>query len=344
MLDFVSSQIDYVSFVKGLLFLFFSAACLLYHARERLFPFFYPLVWFGVLQAIFVWSHQLSFIFADEVPDGHHYAHIIELISYIGLLLVWPGFILNNRPLVVFGTWIALLGFGGLLVFIGHLELFEFYARLTIALGSFVAILTIFRYRVRAKIRLPGFFAILVLLGTTAIIQSVDYGHGSSLDNDSLLTAIHLSVVCAATLVIWLDIVLYIDSSDEDLLPAHQLARSHRIRYSLWLGISLTLILFAGWHGLETLEDNTIASVKSRTQAATEVLSNQIRDDIARADLAASILARSTNIRDVFTNPQGSHTEVRLILNELSLVLDSSVAFLMRPRGGPAPGRSERAW
>ena len=95
----------------------------------------------------------------------------------------------------------------------------------------------------------------------------------------------------------------------------------------------MLLVVVVGWHGVQILSAGAVASVKTRTQSAAEILSNQIRDEIARADLAANILAKSNTVPAVFTKPGDEHREVKVILDQLSSVLESSVAFLMRPDG-----------
>ncbi|WP_207061175.1 sensor domain-containing diguanylate cyclase [Motiliproteus sp. SC1-56] len=337
MLDFFHGQMDYLSFIKGLLFLFFSGGCLLYHSKDRLNPFLFPLVWFGLFQALLAWSHYLVHFYGADARDVHHYSHSIELLSYLCLLAILPGFLLRGRRFALASTWVLMVGFGLLLSVVGHSEIFNFYLELVLVLASTLAVTAIFRYRSDSRIRTPSYIAITILLISTALFQSlIGPPLGSLLSAEKgaqLLDIVHAVVVCIVALVVWLDIVFYVEEGDPALRPAREVARDHRVKYGVWLGISLLLVLFAGWYGVQVLGENAIDSVKGRTQAATEILSNQIRDEIARADLAANILAKSINVPEVFTSPEQSHSEVKLILDQMSSVLESSVAFLMRTDG-----------
>jgi diguanylate cyclase (GGDEF)-like protein len=338
MLNFFLTQIDYLDFIKGLFFMFFGGACLLYHAKERLNPFLFPLVLYSFFQALLSWSHHLVHAFVANVHDVHHYAHAAQLLSYISLLVIWPSFLLRGRKAATAYTWLSMLGFGGVLIILGHSQAFEIFSSLTMVLATILSIVAILRYRKHSGIRAPSFTSISVLIAATAFLQS---GYSSlaveiltdAEQVETLVALAHTLVVLATAVIVWLDIILYTEDGEAQFLPARLVARSHRIRYGSWLGLSLVLVVVVGWHGVQILSAGAVASVKTRTQSAAEILSNQIRDEIARADLAANILAKSNTVPAVFTDPASEHREVKIILDQLSSVLESSVAFLMRPDG-----------
>lgn len=338
MLNFLLSQLDYLSFIKGLFFLFFGGACLIYHAKERLNPFLFPLAWFSLFQALLSWSHDLAHMFVANIEDVHHYAHGLQLLSYICLLVIWPSFLLTGRRIATAFTWLSLLGFSGLLVALGHSHVFEIFALLIMVLASLLSVVAILRYREQSGIRAPSFVAISLLIVMTAFSQS-QYGAlaAASLTGaehgPGLLELVHTLVAFAAAVTVWLDIILFTGDGEPRFLPARLVARRHRLRYGTWLGLSLLLVIVVGWHGVQILSAGAVTAVETRTRSATEILANQIRDEVARADLAASILAKSTIVPAVFTDPGGDHREVEVVLDQLSSVLESSVAFLMRPDG-----------
>ena len=347
MLNFFFSQLDYLDFIKGLFFMFFGGACLLYHAKERLNPFLFPLALYSMFQALHSWSHHLVHLFAVSAHDVHHYAHAAQLLSYISLLVIWPSFLLRGRKAATAYTWLALLGFGGILIVFGHSRAFEMFSQLILVLATVLSVVAILRYRIHSGVRAPSFISIPVMIVATAFLQS-SYGllaieTFTGVEQGQVIVGLaHTLVILATAVIVWLDIILYIEDGEADFLPARLVARSHRIRYGSWLGLSLLLVVVSGWHGVQILSAGAVESVKTRTQSAAEILSNQIRDEIARADLAASILAKSNTVPAVFTDPEGEHGEVKVILDQLSSVLESSVAFLMRP-DGHVPIASTRA-
>ena len=235
MLNYFLSQLDYLDFIKGLFFMFFGGACLLYHAKERLNPFLFPLALYALFQALLSWSHHLVHVFVVNDSDVHYYAHAAQLLSYISLLVVWPSFLLRGRKAATAYTWLSMLGFGGLLVVFGHSHAFEIFSLLIMVLATVLSIVAIFRYREHSGIRAPSYISISLLIAATALLQS---GYGSIAVGTlvgvehvgALIALIHTFVVIVAATVVWLDIILFTEEGEADFLPARLVARGHRIR------------------------------------------------------------------------------------------------------------------
>ncbi|HET6719860.1 MAG TPA: diguanylate cyclase, partial [Rhodocyclaceae bacterium] len=105
-------------------------------------------------------------------------------------------------------------------------------------------------------------------------------------------------------------------------------------RYSLWLASSLIVILAIGWYATEQLGKNAESSVRDRSAGATEILASHLRDEMARTDLMAALLAKSPHVQGGLERRDAdSLTAAQTAMRQHTAVLESSIAFLMAPNG-----------
>lgn len=110
------------------------------------------------------------------------------------------------------------------------------------------------------------------------------------------------------------------------------LAMQHR--YTAWLLSSLVVVLAVGWYVTERLGINAEENARDRSQGATEILASQLRDEMARTDLMAALLARSPYVQ---TGLAGKTPETladaEAVMRQHTALLETSTAFLMRANG-----------
>ena len=138
----------------------------------------------------------------------------------------------------------------------------------------------------------------------------------------SILEAWHGILAFCATIGLWIFIHPEPASKGQD-----NTANKSSNRYTLWLFTSLLLVLIAGGYATEYLGQKTMESIRGRSHGATEILASHLRDEMARTDLMANLLAKSPLILPALEKRDSeSLQQAETALRQHTAVLESSLA------------------
>ena len=179
-----------------------------------------------------------------------------------------------------------------------------------------------------------GAFSVAESLGTVLIgsgLLATTWGAGVPIQIAVLDTA-HTVLAALTTLAVW----RYIHSGrpPDAAPPSTTEAGATNFHYSLWLTTSLVIILAIGWYATTQLGNNAESAVRDRSKGATDILASHLRDEMARADLMAALLAKSPHILAALEHRNPDQlAAAAAALRQHTAVLESSIAFLMTPNG-----------
>lgn len=354
---FIQSQADYITFLYGLTFIVLGGIALIqkFIGYSRI-----NWVWlgfFGFLHGLHEWIEILVAAYptlelVDLAADWTGFASFVALIEFARIN--WnirrsladsadPGTAPAHLPRRVVTHWPALLMMlaGLALLVFGMKSQLSAATQLAALSGGVWSVLTLaaesrrtVETRQRRWLLLAagalGAFSLAESV-VPVLMRSVLLAQLTTADEAiqaALVDVTHALLATLATLAVWKSIQL-----GRVLGDSVEAGVSNR-RYSLWLSSSLIVILAIGWYATEQLGKNAESSVRDRSAGATEILASHLRDEMARTDLMAALLAKSPHVQGGLERRDlDSLTAAQAAMRQHTAVLESSIAFLMAPNG-----------
>ena len=342
-MSFIESQNDYITFLYGLIFIILGGVALIQkfigHSRIHW-------VWlgvFGLLHGLHEWLMVLSAALPEARPISlavaltgfASFAALIEFARYNWHLPAlaanvespqkivhralrhWPAFgLMLLAPVLLLTT-----GANGLKIATQSAALVGgLWAALMLAAEGRQTLATDQRRWLLVAAGALGGFCVAESLSAWLPITSA-FGVSSA-----SIEAAHALFPALTTLAVWRYIQLG-RSADGD-------AVTNNYQYSLWLVSSLIIVLAIGWYATEQLGRNAETGVRDRSKGATDILASHLRDEMARADLMATLLARSPYVQMALERrDEAAMAAAETAMRQHTAVLESSLAFLMAPNG-----------
>ena len=352
---FIQSQTDYITFLYGLIFIILGGIALIQkfigHSRIK----WICLAIFGVLHGLHEWIDipeaafpQLTAI--DAVADLVGLASFVALIEFArvnwqarefehaGEAAAAPHASLLRRhwpaaALLLCGVALSVLEMSSTLHSVTHIAALTggVWAAVTLGIESrHAADRAQRRWLLLAAAALGAFslgesvFSMLIRSQMFSLVTTTSVGM-----QIALLDATHTLFAALTTLAVW----RYIQRS-RGVENAASEADTSNLHYSLWLSSSLILVLAIGWFATDQLGHSAESSVRDRSRGATEILASHLRDEMARTDLMAALLAKSPYVlAGLEQRDPASLAAAEAAMRQHTAVLESSIAFLMAPNG-----------
>lgn len=355
-MSFLLSQADYISFLYGLVFVALgSIAFIQKFAGDSRVRWLWLSV-FGMLHGLHEWT-QLANAALGQQFGVEPLAASLALASFAALIeFAWnnrrptpdkAG--LTNRSGQGSVSWLPVFAAstGFTLSMLGHTGALLAVISLTALIGGLWSALVLWTARTANNdpvqkncllitalaIGLYGINECLMSLATDTHWRFISSATAVRTSLAALLETSGAGLVCAATLAVWSYIKRdrALESHDD---PQSDEARLMQHRYSAWLMTSLFIVLGVGWYLTERLGHNAEKSVRDRSHGATEILASQLRDEIARTDLMAALLAKSPFVQaGLAQKTPEALAEAEAAMRQHTSLLETSTAFLMRPNG-----------
>lgn len=366
---FIQSQTDYITFLYGLIFIILGGIALIQkfigHSRIK----WIWLAIFGVLHGVHEWIDIPEAAFPHVEAIGV-LADLVGLASFIALIefarINWQQREFEHdgaaepapHPNLLRRHWpaVGLMLTGGALSAFGLSAVLHGTTHIAALTGGVWAAVTLVvesrhtndraqrRWLLLAAASLGAFslgesvFSMLIRSQLFSLVTTSSVGM-----QVAVLDATHTLFAALTTLAVW----RYIQRS-RGFENAASEADTSNLRYSLWLAASLLVVLATGWFATDQLGHSAESSVRDRSRGATEILASHLRDEMARTDLMAALLAKSPYVLHALEQRDPtSLANAEAAMRQHTAVLESSIAFLMAPDGNVLaatddPGQTRR--
>jgi diguanylate cyclase (GGDEF)-like protein len=348
---FIQSQSDYITFLYGLIFVILGGVALI-----QKFIGYSRINWawlgfFGLLHGVYEWIQifEAAFPAIELIAWASRVVGLASLAALIEFARVnwrppegdavesgdWWRSTFRHWPVVAFllASYIGL----GVTGSVGWLIMLS-----ALAGGAWSALMLAMESRAAAD-RIQGRWLLLgagslgafslcltVMAALKLLSQAALLPVGYQL---SALGVAHTLFAVLTTLAVWGYIRRGSILDGSELAGAAESAVAQR-RYTLWLSTSLVIVLAIGWYATEKLGQNAADSIRERSRGATGILASHLRDEMARTDLMAALLAKSPHVLSGLEKLDPETLVVAAAaMRQHTAVLENSVAFLMAPNG-----------
>jgi len=343
---FIQVHADYITFLHGLAFVILASISLVQKLLGHTGISWRWLAVFGLLHGLHEWCELLLRAIPAEAYLGL-VNRLLTLASFLALAefarINW--FVIRPVPRLPAWPGLALLAVGAALAVGGYADGLRIGVGAA-ALGACLwAAATLFRLGQQADTTGRRWLSVgavglaLYGIGESVIkwlLTSAGFVELTALPPATTLPALHAyntALAALITLAIWV-YIQHLKPTGKPLALAADFAPKHHGRYTLWLFMSLLVVLGAGWYATDLLGRKAEEAVRGRSHGATQILASHLRDEMARTDLMANLLSKSPFALPTFAarGPE-SLARAATTLRQHTAVLESSVAFFMTPDG-----------
>ena len=341
-MNFLQAQADYISFLYGLAYVILGSVAFIQRflggSRIR----WFWLAIFGLMHGLHEWADLVASGFPDS-RDLWQVEVLLGLSSFLALFLfsrdnagvrtAKAAFLL--LPIFLFGA------IGGL-VLLDMQSLSTTASRGVAVVAAALASGVILRVRNQVSDRAQRSW--LAFCGIVILAYGVGEGFLEHVRHDqagaSSLTSVEVALHALQGLLAlsMMGAVWGFIHRERQLIGATVGASTGKVvgvwHYTAWLAGSLVAVLGVGWYVTEQLGRSASDSVLQRSRGATEILATHLRDEMARTDLMAALLAQSPFVMSGLKRLDPvSIADAEAAMRQHAAVLESSTAFLMQPNG-----------
>ena len=349
LLQLLQHQADYITFLYGLAYVMLGCVAFLQRFLGESRIRWHWMAVFGFMHGLHEWFDLATFVFPGS-RIGVVSTELLALASFAALLAFAKDQTEGNRaPLESKSLpylspelrWpILLFGVGLVLILIGPVSVAEVYSRGFALLAGFWAASVLFIIRSRLLDHVQRRWLVIAGVATLAFglgegfFEYLLHEQGGSTQWAVLFRAVQGVLALSVMGAVWgfIHRAQGLQSGGDDNVTdgSGRLAG----QYTVWLAVSLLVVVVMGGYVTLQLGRNAQQAVERHSDGDTEILATHLRDQMARTEMLAALIARSNSLRRALENwTEDSRSEAEVTLHKYGSVLEQSTAFLMKPNG-----------